>query len=334
MLDVSAFKTTDPLEDFSLRSANDMTDYIADDVFTPMYVPKAQFKRYQYDLSNYRETITESSSKAAAQKVDYTVFTTSSQATVHKVAGDVDPRDARDADAAVGDMEQDTMLTLVDRLMIRKERLMASAVSTTGNYPSGSTTTLGSGLKWSDTGGDPEGDVKAGKIQVKGVCGKVPNAMAISWQTFFALQQSAALKDRLKYTSGQSISLEQIKNLLMLDYLHICYAQYNSNLEGNSTQSLSDIFGTYALLYVKDPDTKRRTICYGRNYFVTNKSTDASGKPNGGFYVYQYQDEPRGSGAGRIQVLEHGWEYKLDFATLDNQSSAKVGAGYLIQGVI
>jgi hypothetical protein len=334
MLDVTSFKTTDPLEDFSLRASNEMTDFVCDEVFPPLYVDKAQFKRYQYDLSNYRETVTEASSKAAAQKVDYSVFTTSSQAVPHKLAADVDPRDARDADAVVGDMEQDSILTIVERLMIRRERLMVSKVSTAGNYPSGLTSTLGAGLKWSDVGGDPEGDAKTAKIAVKGICGKMANALALSWQAWEALRQSAALKDRLKYTSGQSITEEQVKNLLGLKYLHICSAQYNSNLEGNATQSLSDIWGTYGLFYFKNPDQKRRTLCYGRQYFVTNKSTDSSGKPNGGFYVYTYEDQPRGSGAGRIKVIEHGWEYLLDFATLDSQSSGKVGAGYLLQGII
>lgn len=334
MFDLSSFKTVDPLDNFSLRSANEMTDYIADEVFTPLYIQKAQFKRYQYDLSNYRETITEASSKAAPQKVDYGAFTTNGQAVAHKLAIDIDPKDARDADAVVGDLEQDGMLTLVDRLMIRRERLMAAAVSTSGNYPSGLTSTLGAGLKWSDIGGDPEGDCKVAKIAVKGICGKMPNALALSWQAWLALTQSAALKDRLKYTSGQSITLEQVKNLLQLDYLHICSAQFNSNNEGNATQSLSDIWGTYGLFYIKNPDVKRKTICYGRDYFVTNKSTDASGAPNGGFYVYEYQDDVRGSGAGRIKVLEHGWEYSLDFATLDSKSSGKVGAGYLLAGII
>lgn len=336
MLDVSAFKTTDPLENFSLRATNEQDSFIADEVFTPMYVPKAQFKRYQYDMSNYRETITEAASKATAQKVDYTVFTTSSQAVPHKVAIDVDPRDARDADSVVADFEQDGMLTLVEKLLIRRERLMASKVSTSGNYPSGLTSTLGAGLKWSDLGGDPEGDCKTAKIAIKGVCGRMPNALALSWQAWLALTQSAALKDRLKYTSGQSITLEQVKNLLQLDYLHICKAQYNANLEGNATQTLSDIWGTYGLFYVKDPNQKRRTVCYGRDYFVTGAgpTTNGTKPPESGFYVYKYQDDSRGSGAGRIQVIEHGWEYLLDFATLDNQSSAKVGAGYLLAGII
>ena len=322
MFDISSFKTTSALADFSLRAANEMQDFVADDVFTPATIKQAQFKYYQYDLSNYREVETQKSSKSAADKVDYGAFTTSSKAELHKLAIDIDPADERDADAAVADLEQDGALTVMERLMIRRERIMASLVSTSGNYASGLTSTLGSGLKWSDAGGDPESDIVTAKKAVKGICGRIPNALALSWSAWLSLSQSAALKDRIKYTSGQSLTIEQVKNLLGLDYLHICKAQYNANLEGNATQSLSDIWGTYGLIYVKDPSQKKRTVCFGRNFMVNQFST------------FMYEDQERGGPEGRIKVLESSWEYIMKYTTVDSQSSGKIGAGYLLQGII
>lgn len=319
--DISQFRTTSAIEDFSLRAANEMQDFIADEVFTPAYIPKAQFKFYQYDLSNYREVNTQKSSKAEADKVDYGAFTTSGKAELHKLAVEIDPQDERDADAAVADLETDGALTIMERLMIRRERLMAAIVGTAANYNSGLTTSLTSGFKWSDPGGDPESDVVTGKKAVKSICGRLPNAMALSWSAWLSLSQSAALKDRVKYTSGQSLTVEQVKNLLQLDFLHICKAQYNANLEGNATQTLSDIWSNYALLYVKDPSQRLRTVCYGRQFIVNE------------YNVYEYEDVKRGGPEGRIKVMEGQLEYVLKTTTVDAQSTAKIGAGYLVQNI-
>ena len=320
--DISSFKTTGALADFSLRSANEMTDFISDEVFTPCIINKAQFKYYQYDLSNYREVETQKSSKSRADRVDYGAFTTSGKAELHKLAIDVDPQDIRDADEAVADLEQDGAFTVMERLMIRRERIMAGIVSTSGNYNSGLASTLGAGLKWSDAGGDPENDAVTAKKAVKGICGRLPNALALSWSAWLSLSQSSALKDRIKYTSGASLTEEQVKNLMQLDYLHVDKAQYNANVEGNATQSLSDIWGTYALFYVKDPAQRLRTVCYGRN-FTVNK-----------FTTFESEDPSRGGPEGRIRSIESSWEYVMKNTTLDSQAGAKIGAGYLLQGII
>jgi hypothetical protein len=321
MIDISNMKTSSALADFSLRAANEMVDFVADEVFTPCIVSKTQFKYYQYDLSNYREVETQKGSKAEADKVDYGAFATSAKAELHKLAGEVDPQDERDADEAIADLEQDVALTVMERLMIKRERIMAGIVSTSANYNAGLSTTLAAGFKWSDPGGDPESDIVTAKKGVKGICGRMPNAMALSWSAWLSLSQSAALKDRVKYTSAQSLTVDQVKNLLQLDYLHICRAQYNANLEGNATQSLSDIWGTYALVYIKDPSQKKRTVCYGRNFLVNE------------FTTFQYEDVKRGGPEGRIKVIESSWEYVLKNTTLDSQAGNKIGGGYLVQNI-
>ena len=99
-------------------------------------------------------------------------------------------------------------------------------------------------------------------------------------------------------------------------------AQFNANVEGNATQSLSDIWGTYGLFYVKDPAQRPRTVCFGRN-FVVNK-----------FTTFEYEDEERGGPEGRVRVIESSWEYVMKNTTLDSQTGAKIGAGYLLQGII
>ena len=327
MIDASQFKTTNAIEDFSLRAANERTFYVADQIMTPAYVTRAQYKRYQYDFSNYRLLNTKSDSKAIAGKSDYGVFTLPGQASLYKWSADIDPQDIRDADNAVSDMEQDSALTCLDALLINKEQLTLNKITTAANFPTALKVTLAAGSRWSDVGGDPVGDVKNGRIAIKTICGKTPNAMVIGWQALEALKVSEALKDRIKWTNGTTITEDMIKNLLGLDELIISKAQYNANNEGAAAQTLSDIIGNFAVLFVKDPNQQRRTVCFGRTYYVTG---GGSASAPGGFYTYKYMDNTRGGPTGRVETLEMGMEYDIDFATVDTQASAKAGAGYLI----
>lgn len=326
-IDISQFKTTNALTDFSLRSANDMKSFVADEVLTPAYVPKKQFKKYQYDLSNYRLTNGKASSKAEAVKVDYGVFTSSAEADLYKYSADVDPQDARDSDDVVADNDQDAALTCMERALIQKESVVMTKITTAANYPSSLKATLASGSRWSDVGGDPVGDIKTGKLAVRGICGRMPNALLTTVEGLEALKINEALKDRVKYTSAQALTEDIIKNLLGIDELIVAKAQYNGNMEGNATQSLSNILGNFAVLFVKDSNQMRRTVCLGRTFYVTG---GGSASQPGGFYTYKYVDNKRGSAAGRVEVIEVGMEYAADFATVDSQSSGKVGAGYLL----
>lgn len=319
-IDISSFKTTTALENFSIRFANEQTDFICDEVAIPHVVPKNVFKRYQYDLSNLKSVETQKAYDAAADQVDYGVFTRDATAHLHKLAGKINPQHERDADAAVGDIRQDTAATIMEKLLLSREIALVTKVSTSGSYPSGLTSALSAGSTWADAGGDPEADVTTARIAVKGACGKAPNAMAIGWTALERLKQSAALKDRLKYTSGQSVTEEQIKNLLGLQYLHVCKAQKNTADQG-ATDAIADVWDDFAIIYVKEPAQARRTMTYMRNFVV------------GQLYTHEWTVEERGGPAGRIKMLEMGWEYTLEAAAVVSSSDGDFTAGYFLDNV-
>lgn len=319
-IDISSFKTRNALENFSIRFANEQTDFISDEVAVPFVIPKAQFKKYQYDLSNLKSTETQKAYDATADQVDYGVFTSDGTAKLHKLAGKINPEHERDADAAVGDIRQDTAATIMEKLLLSREIALVTKVSTAASYPSGLTSTLSAGSTWADAGGDPEADASTARIAVKGMCGKVPNALALSWTALEKLKQSAALKDRLKYTSGQSLTEEQIKNLLGVQYLHVCKAQKNTADQG-AADAISDVWDDFALFYVKNPAQGRRTMTYMRNFVV------------GQLYTHEWTVDDRGGPAGRIKMLEMGWEYTLEAAAVVSSSDSDFVAGYLLDNV-
>ena len=324
-LNPSSFITRTALESLSIRAANEMTDFVADEIFTPVIVGKDAIKVYQYDTSNFRVTESKKASGAEADLVDYGVFTTDRSPLLNKLAGEYDPADAKNFDVPVASLEQDTALNIMERLMLSREIQMATKVLTTTNYPSDLTATLGAGDTWLLAAGDPEGNAATARAAVKTRCGKAPNAAAMSWTTFEKLRAAPYFIDRMKYTSASATG-DAFKSMLAawlgVQELHICRAQKNVNIEGNATQTLSDVWGDEVLFYVKQPSQSLRQMRFGANY-VRNQ-----------LYTYKYQVNERGSGDGRIQRIEMGWWYSLEAGAVVSSADADFSAGYLLKNVV
>lgn len=322
MIPTSQMITTSPLSSVSIRFANEQTDFIAGYVFPEVVQSKKTFKVWQYDTSNMRRRVSKKANNSPADMVAYSGFYTSRTSEPHKLGTEWDPADTKDLDAVVADVENDGAMVVMESLLIDREVEAATLATTSTNYPSDLTSALTSGTDtWVDTGGDPRACAKAARIAVKARTGKTPNAMAISWTGFEHLQQNPALLDFLKYTSGQSISIEQLKGLLGVKYIFVGAAQYNANMEGNATQTLSDIWNDSALFFIYDPTPRLRKVCYGQGYYRNQ------------LYSYRYEDPTRGSGDGRIQLLEQGWNYIQCAGAVVSSSDGDFTGGYLYRNI-
>lgn len=323
-LNPSSFKTTTALEDFSIRAANELTDYIADEVFTPIIVNKEAVKVYQYDGSAYKVIDSRKDSKAQADSIDYGVFTTNRTALLHKLRSEWDPADADQFDGVVANVEQDCAATIMDGLMLYKEVEAATAATTTTNYPSSLTATLGATETWIVSGGDPFGTSSTARAAVKTACGKAPTAAALSWTTFEKLRGSPIFMDHMKYTKT-SASEEEFKALLKswlgVRELAIGAAQKLTNIEG-AADVKADVWSDGILFYVKNPAVTPKVMRYGANYVYNS------------LYTVKGEDPLRGSGKGRIQTLEMGMSYVLAAGAVVSSSDTDFNAGYYLSNVV
>jgi hypothetical protein len=94
-----------------------------------------------------------------------------------------------------------------------------------------------------------------------------------------------------------------------------------TSLEGNATQTISDIWSDNAVFYVYDAKAARRTVCYGRTYMLDR------------LYTHTYEDQKKGSAKGRIKVIEKGWEYVQQAGAVVSSSDGDFAAGYLLRNV-
>jgi len=322
-LNPSSFTIRTALENFSIRAANEMDGYIADEVFTPVIVPKTSIKVYQYDVSHIRARESKKDSKAKADTVDYGVFTTDRTPLLNKFQAEWDPADEKNFDLPVAALAQDAALIIMDSLMLSKEIQAATKATTATNYPADLTATLST--TWLDAGGDPEGNAATARAAVFNRALRPVNAAAMSYTTFDKLRGAPYFVDRMKYTNASVSEAgfhEMLKSWLGVQYLHLCKAKKTTAVEGNATQTITDVWDDSILFYVKNTSQSLRTMSYGRNY-VRNQ-----------LYSHQYPDNTRGSGDGRIQVLEMGWWYTLEAGAVISSSDTDFAAGYLLKNVV
>lgn len=320
-LDPAQFVTRNPLESLSIRYSNDLDGFIADKVFPPVIQSKKSFKIWQSDTSNMRRRVTLKANDAEADTLDYGGFYTNRDAQPHKLSAKWDPADEQDFDRPVSDIENESAMAITEALMIDREVEAATLATTSSLYPADLTATLAAGDTWLTANGDPALNSKTARLAVRARCGKMANAMALSISGFENLQQSPALKDQLKYTSSGSIPLEMLKNVLMVQHIFVGKAQQNTNMEGNATQTLSDIWDDSALFFVYDPTPRLKKVCYGQGYMRNQ------------LYSYRYQLNERGSGDGRIQKLEMGWTYIQAPGAVVSSSDGDFAAGYLLKNI-
>ena len=320
MLDASQMFTRNPLDGLSIKMENAATDYIAAEIFTPVYCDKSEVDVYQYDTNHLREVETRASSKSKAKKVDYGVFKSTRTLELHKLAADIDPKDEANADAVVSDIMMDQTENIMSKLLIKRERLAYTALSTTASYPAAQVRTLAAGSTWADADGNPEKDVSDMREAVWAQCGTVPNALAIGFLGLNQLKQSPALKQRLHYSSDRLLTEQEIMNLLGVQFMHVCYARYDSSAKG-ATAATASIWSDLCLLYVKNSSVNRRQMRYGATYIRKQ------------LYTHTYEDQERGGPDGRIKVMEKGWELLQAAGAVISSSDGDFAAGALITNI-
>jgi hypothetical protein len=312
--------TRNPLDGLSIKQVNAATDFIADEVYTPVYCDKSEVDVYQYDTSHLKEIETRASSKSKAMKVDYGMFKSTRTLELHKLAADIDPKDEANADPVVSDIAMDQSENIMSRLLIKRERLAYTALSTTASYPAALVRALSAGSTWADADGNPEKDVSDMREAVWAQCGTVPNALAIGFRGLNQLKQSPALKARLHFSSDKLLTNQEIMSLLGVQYMHVCNARYDSAAKG-ATPVTAEIWADLALLYVKNPSPNRRQMRYGAMYIRKQ------------LYTHTYEDQERGGPDGRIKVLEKGWEFINAAGAVVSSSDADYSGGALITNI-
>lgn len=320
--DRSAFVTRTPQEDIAFDFMVDQTGLIADALFTPKKVQKADTKVYQADTSKLKLIETRKKTNAEVDLIDEQLFSRNITLEEHKLGAEVNPRDVRDADVPRLVDEARKVKLVTTSLLLRREDLAATLATTAANYPSDLTSAIASGSRWNETNGDPEADSVTAHNALVNRCGRKANACSMSGDTYRKLKLSPSFRDRVKYTTGGPVTKDAIKALFDVDYLFIGDARYDSTVEG-ATASISSFWGTNVIFFVYNPSVGLEDVSYGHMYL-----------PEAPFWVETVIDQMRRGPAGHMRRVQVGTEYALDKGFVVSSGDSDFAAGYLFRTAV
>lgn len=250
-----------PLTNIAVAYMQDSDNYIADKIF-PIVPVDFQSDLYfvwnKDDFFRDEAQIRGDGMESAGSGLNLT--TASYAALVWALHRDIGDQMRRNADPAV-DIEVAVTRMLMQKLLIRRDRIFASSYMTTGIWgtditgvasaPTGNQT-----IQWSDgANSDPFSDVALGQTAILQNTGQEANVLALSWPVYQALRKHPLVIDRVKYTmqaDAKAITPELMAGAFDVEKVVVAKSTYNTAQEGLAG-SYSFAVGKTALLCHKAP---------------------------------------------------------------------------------
>ena len=191
----------------------------------------------------------------------FNLKTQSYSALVYALHKDIGPQIRANADPAV-DIDVTTTRTLMQKLLIKRDRVFAQKFLQTGLWSqdvvgtAGGTPGSATPAPWTDdANGDPFTDVATWQTSIMQNTGFEPNKLVLSWKAYQALRKHPLVIDRIKYTSqpdAKSITPGMLAAMFDVDECVVAKAVYNSAAEGLAG-AYNFIVGNVALLCYANP---------------------------------------------------------------------------------
>jgi hypothetical protein len=151
-------------------------------------------------------------------------------------------------------LEESVIRFLNEQALLRREKLIADTLFTTGIWGTDATP----GTLWSASSSDPYGDIETGMDAVHLATGQYPTDFVVGKDVWATLKHHADTLDRVKggatSTDPARVLPEQVAAVIGVKRLTIAGAVYNSASAGASV-SMAQLYDTNDALLVYRPDT-------------------------------------------------------------------------------
>ena len=297
------------LSRLSVKSANDMSNFVASKILPTVRVQKESDRYYVYGRENFILENTFRADGAPANEATYGMNQSTYQLEEYALADIVTDRMRKNADPAL-DPESDAVINLTEKLMIdyeiRTRNLMFTTTALAQNHAAG--------VAWSaqTTTSDPFVDVNTATAVILRQTGARANTMLIGQAAFQSLKNHSDTLDRIKYSERGIITADLLAAMFDLDQVLVGRAVFNSAQEG-AAESMGYIWATHALLAYVEKNPGLRTKSAGVTFGGVRQTGDTA-------LVSKWREEKR-----KGDMVEVSW--MLDEAITNS------GAAYLITSV-
>lgn len=254
---VSQVHTAKPLTNIAVAYMQDNDSYIADKIFPIVPVEFQSDLYYKWNKDDFfRDEAQQRADgeESAGSGADLT--TDSYSCKVYALHKDIGDQMRRNADPAV-DVETAMSEFLMQKLLIKRDRLFASSYLATGKWATDITGTAATSdathtIQWSDdANSDPFTDISNGQTVILQNTGQEANVLVLGWPVYQALRKHPLVIDRVKFTmqaDAKNITPELLAAAFDVDRVVVAKATYNASNKGNATPTYSFAVGKVALL--------------------------------------------------------------------------------------
>ena len=250
------------LTSIAVAYVQDQGSYIADKVFPMVPVQHKTDVYFVWDKGDFfRDEAQKRADAAESSGSGVNLTTQTYSADVWALHQDIGPQVRANADPSV-DLDMVATRQLMQKLLIRRDRIFMTKFMTTGKWGTDVTGTAGgtpgssTPAYWDDdANGDPFTDIAVGQTTVLQNTGYMPNTLVLAWSVYQALRKHPLVVDRIKYTTktfAGTITPELLAAAFDVERVLVSKAVYNSAGE-NLTASMSFAMGKHALLCYSAP---------------------------------------------------------------------------------
>lgn len=232
------------LTNVSVRYSN--AEYIADQVFPIITVPKRTGNYFVYDKENLRAPAeTRRSGLSRAQRVDFNTTKASyGPLTGRALEQGVDEDLLKEASDPLAPLTDATM-NVADKMLLQREQDLANMVFSTSNVTNN--TTISGTNQWNNySTSNPLLDIQTA-IKAMRLNTQTPNTMVMGYEVWSQLINHPVFQDRIKYSQLGVLTLELAARLFNVQRIIVGETIVNTAVEGQS-DSLGFVWGKKVLL--------------------------------------------------------------------------------------
>jgi len=299
------------LSNLSQKYANDDTAFIHTKL-PVISVAKESDKYYVFGRDHFRIPETVRADGAKANRVNYTLSTSSYELEEHSLEEVVTDRQRANADKSL-QPDVDATENLTSRIMLKKELQAKNVIFTTTSFSNNHSLT--STLKWNvlTTLSDPIGDVATATSVIMKNTGQKANTVIVGYDAWKGLTNHPNILERIKYSERGIITNELIAAVFDVDNVQVGSAIYDTGIEGAAAPSTTYIWNSDAFIGYMEPRPKMKSASALYQFVKSNYT----GYP---YSVRKYRDdEVKGD--------------VIEVSTMHDSKAVASLSGYLVRGV-
>lgn len=234
------------------------TGFIAEQAAGLLNVKKESDKYYIWDRpSAFRVSSSGIMSlrpdKTEAKVVDFGLSTSTYSAEEYALATLVSDREVKNADDVLK-LRESKARRVQDLIMLEQEIRVATLLQTYTNWAS--TQYAEPNPNWNESNATIEKDIDTGKEAVRSAIGSEPNTIIIPAASAKWMKRDSTIRDLIKYTHSDLLVNGDLPRQLFNMNVVIPGSIYTSSVEGNATQTYSDVWtDNVVMLYLPSEGT-------------------------------------------------------------------------------